>query len=113
MTRIEAQTKVWAAGVQASPLAKILADQCGVECDRPGGYRSCPDCTLPGHPEVFAIGDMMSLDKLPGVAEVAMQQGIYASETIKARLQGHEHDRKPFHYRDLGSMATSRAFAPW
>ena len=110
VTRTEAQTKVWAAGVQASPLAKLLADQCGVECDRAGRIPVGPDCTLPGHPEVFAIGDMMSLDKLPGVAEVAMQQGIYASETIKARLQGHEHDRKPFHYRDLGSMATVSRF---
>ena len=110
VTRITAQTKVWAAGVQASPLAKMLADQCGVECDRAGRIPVGPDCTIPGHPEVFAIGDMMSLDGLPGVAEVAMQQGIYASQTIKARLRGHDDGRKPFRYRDLGSMATISRF---
>ena len=107
--RVAAQTKVWAAGVQASPLAKLLADQCGTECDRAGRIPVLPDCTLPGHPEVFAIGDMMSLDDLPGVAEVAMQQGIYASETIKKRLRG-GHERKPFRYHDLGSMATISRF---
>ena len=69
-----------------------------------------PDCTLPGHPEVFAIGDMMSLDELPGVAEVAMQQGIHAVEDDQATAARHEHDRKPFHYRDLGSMATVSRF---
>jgi len=109
VTRITAQTKVWAAGVQASPLAQLLADQSGVECDRAGRIPVGPDCTIPGHPEVFAIGDMMALDDLPGVAEVAMQQGIYASQTIKARLRG-QHDRKPFRYRDLGSMATISRF---
>jgi NADH:ubiquinone reductase (H+-translocating) len=107
--RVATHTKVWAAGVQASPLAKLLADQCGAECDRAGRIPVLGDCTLPGHPEVFAIGDMMALDDLPGVAEVAMQQGIYASQTIKARLRG-DHDRKPFRYRDLGSMATISRF---
>jgi NADH:ubiquinone reductase (H+-translocating) len=67
-----------------------------------------PDCTLPGRPEVFVIGDMMSLDELPGVAEVAMQQGLHASSTIKRRLSGKE--AKPFRYRDLGSMATISRF---
>ena len=90
VTRNTAQTKVWAAGVQASPLAKMLADACGAECDRAGRIPVLPDCTLPGHPEVFAIGDMMALDDLPGVAEVAMQQGIHASATIKRRLRGEE-----------------------
>ena len=108
-TRISAHTKVWAAGVQASPLAKLLADQCGLECDRAGRIPVLPDCTLPEHPEVFAIGDMMTLDDLPGVAEVAMQQGIHASRTIKARLRG-GHEAKPFRYRDLGSMATISRF---
>ena len=67
-----------------------------------------PDCSLPGHPEVFAIGDMAALDGLPGVAEVAMQQGIHASKTIKRRLDGEA--STPFHYRDLGSMATISRF---
>jgi NADH:quinone reductase (non-electrogenic) len=68
-----------------------------------------PDCTLPGHPEVFAIGDMMSLDHLPGVAEVAMQQGLFAGRTIRRRLQGDDHS-VPFKYVDLGSMATIGRF---
>ena len=80
----------------------------GAECDRAGRVSVLPDCTLPGHPEVFAIGDMMALDDLPGVAEVAMQQGIHASSTIKRRLRGEE--AKPFRYRDLGSMATISRF---
>src|SRR5262249_40633045 len=68
-----------------------------------------PDCSLPGHPEVFAIGDMMSLDDLPGVAEVAMQQGVHAAFTIRRRVRG-EGGSKPFRYRDLGSMATVARF---
>jgi NADH:ubiquinone reductase (H+-translocating) len=106
--RVAARTKIWAAGVQASPLAKMLADGCGADCDRAGRVPVLPDCSLPGHPEVFAIGDMMALDGLPGVAEVAMQQGIHASSTIKRRLRGEE--SKPFRYRDLGSMATVSRF---
>jgi NADH:quinone reductase (non-electrogenic) len=101
--RYEAKTKIWAAGVAASPLAKLLADGCGVECDRAGRIAVQPDCSLPGHPEVFAVGDMMSLNDLPGVAEVAMQTGIHAARTIRRRLAGKE--TKPFRYRDLGSMA--------
>ena len=62
-----------------------------------------PDCSLPGHPEVFAVGDMMNLNDLPGVAEVAMQTGIHAARTIRHRLAGEE--PQPFKYRDLGSMA--------
>jgi NADH:quinone reductase (non-electrogenic) len=107
--RIATHTKVWAAGVQASPLAKLLADASGAKCDRAGRIEVLPDCTLPGHPEVFAIGDMMSLDDLPGVAEVAMQQGIHAAFTIRRRVRG-EDGTKPFRYRDLGSMATISRF---
>ena len=93
--RVDARTKVWAAGVQASPLAKMLADATGAECDRAGQIAVLPDCSLPGHPEVFAIGDMMALDGLPGVAEVAMQQGIHASSTIKRRLRRRGLDAVP------------------
>jgi NADH dehydrogenase len=106
--RIPARTKVWAAGVQASPLARMLGEATGAEVDRAGRISVLSDCTLPGHPEVFAIGDMMSLDELPGVAEVAMQQGLHASNTIERRLRGEE--SKPFRYRDLGSMATISRF---
>jgi NADH dehydrogenase len=66
--RIHAHTVIWAAGVAASPLAKQLADASGAAADRAGRVAVLPDCTVPGHPEVFAIGDMMSLDDLPGVA---------------------------------------------
>ena len=88
--RVSARTKIWAAGVQASPLAGLLAEASGATCDRAGRIAVLEDCTLPGHPEVFAIGDMMALDKLPGVAEVAMQSGIHAANTIKRRLHGKE-----------------------
>jgi NADH dehydrogenase len=108
VARVGARTKVWAAGVQASPLAKMLSDATGADCDRAGRIAVQLDCSLPGHPEVFAIGDMASLNNLPGVAEVAMQQGIHASKTIKRRLDGAA--SAPFRYRDLGSMATISRF---
>ncbi len=108
LDRIECRTKIWAAGVSASPLAGLLAEASGAETDRAGRIEVLPDCSLPGHPEVFAIGDMMALDKLPGVAEVAMQSGIHAANTVKRRLGGKE--PAPFKYRDLGSMATISRF---
>ncbi len=107
--RVEARTVVWAAGVQASPLAGLLAAASGATCDRAGRIQIRPDCTLPDHPNVFAIGDMASLDHLPGVAEVAMQQGLYAAKTIRRRVAG-RHDMPAFKYRDLGSMATIGRF---
>jgi len=107
--RIHAHTVIWAAGVAASPLAKMLGDASGAEVDRAGRVSVQPDCTLPRHPEVFAIGDMMSLDHLPGVAEVAMQQGLFAGRTIRRRLRGDE-TVKSFKYIDLGSMATIGRF---
>ncbi len=76
----------------------------GAECDRAGRIKVLPDCSLPGHPEVFVVGDMMNLDDLPGVAEVAMQSGIHAARTIKKRLDAGK-ESAPFKYRDLGSMA--------
>jgi NADH:quinone reductase (non-electrogenic) len=103
--RIATHTVVWAAGVAASPLARILAEASGADCDRAGRVAVRPDCTLPDHPEVFVIGDAMALSGLPGVAEVAMQQGIYVARTIRRRLEGNP-ESKPFRYRDLGSMAT-------
>jgi NADH:quinone reductase (non-electrogenic) len=102
--------KVWAAGVTASPLAATLAAATGAGTDRAGRIEVLPDCSLPGHPEVFAIGDMMALDKLPGVAEVAMQSGIHAAETIKRRVTSGG-ESKPFKYRDLGSMASIARFS--
>jgi NADH dehydrogenase len=107
--RIEARTKIWAAGVQASPLGAILAEQSDATADRAGRVGVLPDCTLAGHPEVFVIGDLMRLDRLPGVAEVAMQSGAHVARTIARRLDGDTADR-PFRYRDLGTMATIARF---
>jgi NADH:ubiquinone reductase (H+-translocating) len=107
--RIDAVTKIWAAGVQASPLGKQLAEQTGAEIDRAGRVKTLPDLTLPGHPEIFVIGDMLGLG-LPGVAQVAMQSGKYASKRIAARLEGTADD-KPFSYFDKGNMATISRFS--
>jgi len=103
--RIPARTRIWAAGVQASPLAAILAAATGADTDRAGRVAVLPDCSLPGHPEVFAIGDMVRLNDLPGVAQPAMQEGIYVGRLIRARLAGRA-ATAPFGYRDKGSMAT-------
>jgi NADH dehydrogenase len=109
--RIQARTKVWAAGVQASSLGAQLADAAGVPLDRGGRVPVTPNCSLPGHPEVFVVGDMMSLDDLPGVAEVALQSGLHAAREIERRLAGAT-TPAPFHYRDLGTLASiSKNFA--
>jgi NADH dehydrogenase len=108
--RITAATKIWAAGVQASPLGRMLGEQSGAEVDRAGRISVQPDLTLPGHPEVHVVGDMMSLDKLPGVAQVAIQGGRYAADAIKRRLAG-KPPAGPFHYFDKGSMATISRFS--
>jgi NADH dehydrogenase len=102
---IPANTIVWAAGVQASPLARSL----GVELDRAGRVLVNPDLTVPGHPEIFVIGDMALLKdargrSLPGVAQVAMQQGKWAAANILRAIEGKP--ARAFRYRDLGNMAT-------
>ncbi len=110
--RIEAVTKVWAAGVAASPLAAQLADQVGVPVDRQGRIPVQPDLTLPGHPEVFVVGDMAALDGLPGVAQVAIQGARYAAARVRddlARGDG-QRDPEPFRYHDKGNMATISRF---
>ncbi|MBM7805002.1 NADH dehydrogenase [Geodermatophilus bullaregiensis] len=101
---IRTGTRIWAAGVQASSLARLLAEKVGVRADRAGRIPVGPDCTVPGHPEVFAIGDMVSLDKLPGVAQPAIQEGKYVGRVIKDRLAGRQ--TPPFEYFDKGTMAT-------
>jgi NADH dehydrogenase len=108
--RITAATKVWAAGVQASGLGRMLAEQSGAEIDRAGRINVQPDLTLPGHPEVHVVGDMMALDKLPGVAQVAIQGGRYAAEAIQRRIAGKQ-PQGPFRYRDKGNMATISRFS--
>ena len=108
--RIESVCKVWAAGVQASPLGKQLAMQSGAKLDRAGRVEVQPDLTLPGHPEVYVVGDMMSLNRLPGVAQVAIQGGRHAARDIRARIEGRE-SGKAFKYHDKGSMATISRFS--
>jgi NADH dehydrogenase len=103
---LRARTRIWAAGVQASPLAKMLAEKSGAETDRPGRVVVGPDCSLRGHPEVFAIGDMANVGGLPGVAQPAMQEGKYVGKLIRARLDGDSGTPPPFKYFDKGSMAT-------
>ena len=102
--RIEARTVLWAAGVAASPLARMLAAASGSEVDRAGRLLSAPDLALPGHPEVFAIGDMVSLEGVPGVAQAALQEGHYVAKLISGRLDG-KSPPAPFSYRDKGSLA--------
>jgi NADH:ubiquinone reductase (H+-translocating) len=103
--RIPTRTRIWAAGVQASPLARQLADATGAALDRAGRVAVKDDCTLPQHPEVFAIGDMVALNNLPGVAQPAIQEGKYVAKVIRARLDGAA-PGKPFAYFDKGTMAT-------
>jgi NADH dehydrogenase len=107
-SRLDSRIVLWAAGVEASPLGAELAKATGAELDRAGRIAVLPDCSLPDHPEVFVVGDMMALNKLPGVAEVAMQGGVHAANTIVRRLQ--DEPARPFKYRDLGSAATIGRF---
>ncbi len=107
--RIESMTKIWAAGVQANPLGRTLSEQTGAPLDRAGRISVNPDLTLPGHPEVFVVGDMISLDNLPGVAQVAIQGAKYAAKEIQNRLDD-KAPQEPFHYFDKGSMAIISRF---
>jgi NADH dehydrogenase len=115
--RIAARTVLWAAGVSASPLGEALAEATDAPIDRAKRILVEPDLTLPGHPEIFVIGDLASFmhqagGPLPGVAPVAIQQGKYVAALIRERLRGGT--LPPFHYDDPGSMATigrSRAVA--
>ena len=106
--RIDARTVIWAAGVHASPFGEAIAGRTGAKLDKDGRVMVNPDCTVPGHPEIFVIGDLAHLEEngkmLPGVAQVAMQQGSYAAKLIQKRLRG-EPDTQPFHYFDKGTLA--------
>jgi NADH:ubiquinone reductase (H+-translocating) len=104
VTRHEVGTILWTAGVQAPPLAHMVAKATGAEQDRAGRLLCGKDLSLPDHPDILVTGDMMCLDKLPGVAETAMQTGLYAARRITQEAQGHAYD-KPFRYHDLGSAA--------
>ena len=91
----EMGTILWAAGVEAPPLAAAVARATGAEQDRAGRLVCGKDLSLPGHPEILVTGGLMSLDKLPGVAEVAIQTGLYAGRRISHQARGHAFD-KPF-----------------
>jgi len=103
-TRLEARTIIWAAGVRASPAAEWL----GAPSDRAGRLQVEPDLTVPGHPDIFAIGDTVTIaawngQPVPGIAPAAKQQGRYVAQTIKARLGGGT--TAPFRYKHAGSLA--------
>ena len=107
--RITAKTVLWAAGVQASSLGRILAEHTGAPLDSSGRVIVQPDLTVPGHPEIFVIGDLANFSHqtgrpLPGVAPVAMAQGRYVARAIRARLR--DETMPPFHYVDKGALAT-------
>jgi len=107
LRRIESACKVWSAGVSASPLGQDLAAQSGVELDRAGRVKVLPDLTIPGHPNVFVVGDMAFVDGVPGMAQGAIQGGKYAAKLIKREVDGTSPKiRTPFKYFDKGSMAT-------
>lgn len=103
--RIASRTVLWAAGVQASPLAGLLAEASGTSTDRAGRLMVRHDLTLPVHPEVFAIGDMVARPGVPGVAQGAIQEGKYVGKVISTRL-GEQPAPPPFSYKDKGTMAT-------
>ena len=107
--RIDAATKVWAAGTRASPLGDRLATAAGAALDRSGRVLVAPDCSVPGYPEIFVVGDLMALNELPALAEVAMQSGVHAARTIRRRLRG-DTSVVAFRYRDLGTLAVISRF---
>jgi len=104
---IATRTVIWAAGVKPASFAQVLEHRTAAPRDRKGLLLVNPDCTLPGHPEIFVIGDLAHLERdgkpLPGVAPVAIQQGQYAARLIQARLRGEK--LAPFHYFDKGNLA--------
>jgi len=106
--RIATHTVIWAAGVSASPFGAAVAKATGAQLDRGGRVVVNPDCTVPGYPEIFIIGDLARFEQdgkpLPGVSPVAMQQGRYVARLIEKRLRG-ESGTQPFHYFDKGELA--------
>ncbi len=110
--RIECATKVWSAGVSASPLGKQMADQSTAEVDRAGRIKVGTDLSVPGYPNVFVIGDMAAVEGVPGMAQGAIQGGKYVAAAIKSELKGADPlEREPFDYFDKGSMATVSRFS--
>lgn len=111
-TTVFTTTKIWSAGVQASPLGKMVAEQAGVEAERNGKVPVNADLTVGELSNVFIVGDMMSRDRLPGVAQVAIQSGEYVGKVLKAQIADEvaPEQREPFSYFDKGSMAIVTRF---
>ena len=107
--RIKARTIIWAAGVRASGFGDVLKQRAGAQLDRAGRVTVNPDLSVPGHPEIFVIGDLAHFEQegklLPGVAPVAMQQGGYVAKLIRKRLEGAAEAAGKFRYFDKGSLA--------
>ncbi|MDO5067870.1 MAG: NAD(P)/FAD-dependent oxidoreductase [Propionibacteriaceae bacterium] len=108
--RLESVCKVWAAGVAGNPLGRQLAEQTGAELDRAGRVRVQPDLSLPGHGEVFVVGDLAAVDGVPGVAQGAIQGARYVAGLIRGQVAG-QRPQAPFSYKDKGSMATISRFS--
>lgn len=111
-TTLSGTTKIWSAGVAASPLGKVIAEQAGVEADRAGRVAVNEDLTVGEHKNVYIVGDMISLNRLPGVAQVAMQGGAHAAKLIAAKIdeESTANESEPFDYFDKGSMAIISRF---
>ena len=105
VTRYEAKTVLWTAGVQAVPFVNELAARLGAKQDRAGRIEVRPDLTVPGHDNVWVVGDIMALNGLPGVAEVALQGGLHAGREIREGIKDPSRERRDFRYHDLGSAA--------
>ena len=106
---IAAKTVIWAGGIAAWPLGRILANRTNAETDKGGKVRVAPDLTIPNYPDIHVIGDLASATDekgkpLPGLAQVAMQGGAYAAKAILRKVKG-QHELPPFHYFDKGSLA--------
>jgi NADH dehydrogenase len=104
-TRYAARTVLWTAGVEAVPFVSAVAKAVGAQTDRQGRISVTPDLAVPEHPNIWVVGDVSSLNRLPGVAEVAMQGGLHAANEIRRRLAHPDQPPRPFRYRDLGTAA--------
>jgi NADH:quinone reductase (non-electrogenic) len=104
-TRHTVRTVLWTAGVQAVDFVRVLAAELGVEQDRSGRIAVKPDLTVPGHDNIWIVGDIMKLNDLPGVAEVALQGGLHAGGQIRRQLAGTPRNPEAFRYHDVGSAA--------
>ena len=109
LERVQSTTKIWAAGVRASPVGHLLTLGSDATTNRSGQVVVNADCTVAGRPEVFVVGDLMAVPGTPAVAQVAIQSGEYVARTISSRLEGRAHPAA-FRYRDKGSLATISRF---